>query len=125
LAFKSLWRSGLKAKGNRLLLASAAAGLPWVNVGTPDKEQFRAYRCFPINHPAHDGSLPPDEDAPGMSEYGPYDARENREKQMTQNVRTRMAAYKSGVLILGVAHLHSMFSKLRALGFSVIAYCWL
>lgn len=105
---------------------AAKSGLAWANVGTPDEEQFRTYRCPPINHPAHDGALqPPDWDAPSMSEYGPFKTQEARENEMTKNIRAEMENRQSALFVLGLAHLHSLLSKLLVLGFNVTGYSWL
>ena len=60
-----------------------------------------------------------------MDEYGPFEKQEAREDQMAKNVQMEMKNYETGLFILGLAHLHSIFSKLRVLGFSVTAYAWL
>lgn len=104
---------------------SKGSSLHWANVGTPDEPRFQTY-TGPINYPGHDGTLqPPDGDAPPMDEYGPFQNQEAREDQMTKNVQAEMKSYDAGLFIVGLAHLHSVFSKLRALGFSVTAYSWL
>jgi hypothetical protein len=100
-------------------------GLPWANVGTPDEPIFRTY-TGPINYPGHDGTLqPPDWDTPPMDEYGPFENQDAREDQMAKNIQAEMENFETGLFIVGLAHLHSMFSRLRALGFSVTTYVWL
>jgi len=44
---------------------------------------------------------------------------------MITRVETEMANYASGLFIIGVAHMHSLFAKLPAAGFDVTAYTWL
>jgi hypothetical protein len=100
------------------------SGLQWANVGTPDEAQFRTY-TGPICFPGHNGTLQPDEDAPGMYEYGPFENQETREKRMVQNVGAEMENYKSRILVLGLAHMHSVFEKLQASGFKVYGYSYL
>ena len=97
-------------------------GLRWANVGTPEEEQFRTY-TGPINFPGHDGTLQPvDWDAPGMYEYGPFENQEARESRMATNIRAEMASHEIGLFVCGLAHLHSLFSKLRALEFEVLGF---
>jgi len=97
-------------------------GLKFVNVGTPDEEPFRT--CWPqISHPAHDGTLPYDPDAPPMlHEYGPLDAQNAREEQILRSVGKKMSDYAGGIFIVGITHTHSLFSHLVSLGFDVTAY---
>jgi hypothetical protein len=95
------------------------------NVGTPGTKEFNTYRCPPLNHPAHDGTLPPDQDAPSMTEYGPFRGQENRENRMVDNICSAMEDYESGLFVVGIAHLHSFFGKLRTRGFEVVGYSWL
>jgi len=94
------------------------------NVGTPDERQYQTYRFGVISHPAHDGTLPTDPCAPLMQEYGPYPQQENREEQMAENVCSAMREFESGLFLMGLAHLHSLFGKLRARNFAVTAYIW-
>ena len=60
-----------------------------------------------------------------MDEYGPFESQDAREDQMADNIRVEMENFETGLFIVGLAHVHSMFSKLRALGLSVTAYVWL
>jgi hypothetical protein len=64
-------------------------------------------------------------DAPPLSEYGPFENQEAREDRMAKNVQSAMEKYQTGLFLLGLAHLHSMIGKLRALGFKVTAFSWL
>ncbi len=97
-------------------------GLKFAKIGTPDDEPFRT--CWPqISHPDHDGTLPYDPSAPSMlNEYGPLDAENAREEQMVRGIRKRMEDYTGGLFIVGIAHTHSLHSKLVALGFDVTSY---
>lgn len=99
-------------------------GLHWANVGTPDEEQFRTYRG-PICFPGYNGTLQSDGGAPAMCEYGPFENQGAREKQMVQNVRTEMTNYESGILVLGLAHMYSVFEKLQSSGFQVYGFSYL
>ncbi len=97
-------------------------GLEFAYVGTPDEEPFRT--CWPqISHPAHDGTLPYDPEAPSMLyEYGPLDAQNAREEQMLRSVRKKMEDYADGIFLVGIAHTHSLHSQLVAVGFDVTSY---
>jgi hypothetical protein len=98
--------------------------LHWANVGTPDEPQFKTYWGL-IYYPGHNGTLPHDPDAPPLDEYGPFENQEKRENWMVNKVEAEMADYASGLFVIGVAHMHSLFAKLRAAGFDVTAYTWL
>jgi hypothetical protein len=98
--------------------------LHWANVGTPDEPQFKTYWGL-IYYPGHNGTLPHDPDAPSLDEYGPFENQEKRENWMVDRVEAEMADYVSGLFVIGVAHMHSLFAKLRAVGFDVTAYTWL
>jgi hypothetical protein len=100
-------------------------GIPWQNVGTEMRKPYLTYACPPLNHPGHDGTLDPDTSAPSISEYGPLEAQEARELQITLNAKRELETSDSGLLLMGLAHLHSMALKLRSEGFDVIAYSWL
>jgi hypothetical protein len=100
------------------------SGLHWANVGTPDEPQFRTYWGL-IHYPGHNGTLRHDPHAPSLDEYGPFESQEAREDWMVKEAKVEMANYEAGVLILGVAHLHSLFAKLQAAGFNVTGYSWL
>jgi hypothetical protein len=94
------------------------------NVGTPSEEQFRTY-CLPINHPSYVGTLDDCDECPSMSEYGPLDRQENRERKMLQNIRMAMEEHRVGLFLVGLGHLHSMSGKLRDADFAVTAFEWL
>ncbi len=89
-------------------------GLEFAKVGTPDEEPCRT--CWPqISHPAHNGTLPYDPDAPSMlNEYGPLDAESAREEQMLRSIRKKMEDYAGGIFLVGIAHTHSLSSQLVA-----------
>lgn len=99
--------------------------LEYANVGTSSDGGFRTYICHPVNHPAHDGILGFCDDAPSMSEYGPLDNQENREIRMLHIIERQMAKHHVGLLIVGLAHLHSLSMKLKTAKFNVSAYSWL
>jgi hypothetical protein len=99
--------------------------LPYKNVAPPPEGKFRSYENHDVRHPSHEGALGPCDDAPAMSEYGPIENHENRERQMIRNVRSQMENHKVGLVVVGLAHLHSVSIKLGKASFSVSAYSWL
>jgi hypothetical protein len=103
---------------------AAKLNLPWANVGTPDEPQFRTYWGV-ISHPEHKGTLGWDPHAPPMYEYGPFEKQEAREHRMAKNVQAEMRNYETGLLIVGLGHMHSLFAKLLSAGFKVTGYSWL
>jgi hypothetical protein len=44
---------------------------------------------------------------------------------MAKNIQAKMQSYDCGTFILGLAHLHSMYGKLRDVGFDVTGLSWL
>jgi hypothetical protein len=100
-------------------------GLEYTNIGTPKEEQFRTFCNAPINYPGHDGSLGRCSGAPQFYEYGPLDTQENRELRMMHNIENEMKNHAVSLLVLGLAHLHSMSSKIRQANFNVAAYSWI
>ena len=90
--------------------------LRWANVGTPNEERFQTY-TGPTD-PLHP-------EFPPMDKYGPFEKQEAREIQMAKNVQSEMEGHKTGLFVLGLAHLHSMFGRLRSLGFEVEAFSWI
>ena len=57
-----------------------------------------------------------------MYQYGPFQSQEAREIRMTGNIASSMEEFEIGLLVCGLAHLHSMCGKLQASEFEVIAY---
>jgi hypothetical protein len=99
-------------------------GLAYSNVGTPKEDEFATFLIDLISHPGHTGTLGPNFEAPSMREYGPLENQENRERRMLENVRSCMAEHKAALVIVGLAHLHSISMKLSQ-QFTVTAYSWL
>ncbi len=95
--------------------------LPWTNIGTPDQPQFKTIRGK-IRDPRHNGTLPWDPRGPRIDEYGPFENQENRENWMAIRVESAMKNYDTGLLIIGLGHMHSLFAKLLGLGLKVIGY---
>jgi hypothetical protein len=114
------WTEGEPSVASEL----AKGPLKYKNVGTPQEAAFETYHCHPVNHPSHDGVLGTCEDAPSMSEHGPLDKQENRERRMLQNIQHEMESHNVGLFIVGLVHLHSMSMKLKEAGFNVAAYSW-
>jgi hypothetical protein len=99
--------------------------ISYSEVGTPSESRFQTFCNAPINHPGHDGTLGPCEDAPPFHEYGALDKQQNREHRMVQNIQTAMTNHHVGLFIVGLAHLHSIAVKLSETGFTVAAYSWI
>lgn len=59
-----------------------------------------------------------------LTQY-PFEPHESREIYMASGITHAMEAYSQAVVILGIAHIHSMMGKLRVEGFTVIAGHWL
>lgn len=80
-----------------------AIGLLWKSIGTPATEEFRTYG------PSDALDFP---SAANIQQYGPILVQEKRERAMTENIVRSMASFDLAVLVIGLAHLHSMYSKL-------------
>lgn len=59
-----------------------------------------------------------------MSEWGSFENQEAGELQMTRNIQAQMQSHDGGIFIAGPAHLHSMYGKLRDIGFDVAGLSW-
>jgi hypothetical protein len=94
--------------------------LKWKNVGTPEEKRFETY-AYGLNTdpPTHDPTKPM------LQEYGPLDVHELRERYMVDRIKEFMEPYNVGLFIVGLAHLHSMLSKLKAAVFDVRGYSWM
>jgi hypothetical protein len=62
---------------------------------------------------------------PMLQEYGPLDVHELRERYMLDRIKGSMESFNAGLFIVGLAHLHSMLSKLKSAGFEVRGYSWM
>jgi hypothetical protein len=94
--------------------------LNWKNVGTPKEERFETFACgLNTNPPTHDPSKPM------LQEYGPLGTHERRERYMVDRIEEFMQPYDVGLFIVGLAHLHSILSKLKIAGFDVRGYSWM
>jgi len=98
----------------------ATVNLEWKNVGTPDETRFETaiggLNCPPPTY---------DPRKPILQEYGPLDVQELRENYMVDCIRIFMEPYKVGLFIVGLAHLHSILSKLKTVGFDTRGYSWI
>ncbi len=103
---------------------ASTLGIPYKNVGTGSEPEYQT-NPNSIQYPGYDGTLDPDDSHPSMAEYGPFDHQENRERAMIEHVCTAMAEHQVGILLIGLAHLHSMSQKLLAADFNVTAFHWL
>jgi hypothetical protein len=84
---------------------SGALGIPWRSIGTTDDAEFATFG----NHRALDFPS-----SANIGEYGPFDVQEKRERVMRDNIVREMAASQNGVLVVGLAHLHSLSMKLSS-----------
>jgi hypothetical protein len=91
----------------------ATKNLPWESIGTPPQEQFRTYG------PSDAADFPSGD----VNQYGPLAAQEAREKMICGNIEMAMASHQVGLIVIGVAHLHSMLMKLST-KFEVKAYAY-
>lgn len=75
----------------------------WKSIGTPPREEFRTYGLSDaLDFP----------DSANIQRYGPILIQEKREKVMQENIVRSMASVDVALLVIGLAHLHSMYSKL-------------
>ena len=86
----------------------------WESIGTPDAPESKTCKCDEALDFFVRGTCK-------VRQHGPLDAQERRERAMCENIRTLMAARATAVLVLGIAHLHSMMSKLSE-DFDVAGY---
>jgi hypothetical protein len=97
----------------------ATPAFEWVNIGTPEEPQsettIECLNCHP----------PSDPTKPILREYGPLAAQELREDHMVQKIRSAMQPFEAGLLIIGLAQLHSMLIRLSRAGFAVRGYSWM
>jgi hypothetical protein len=98
----------------------ATPTLKWVNVGTPRHTQYqtwsRGLNCEPMDH---------DTSKPMLPEYGPVEVQERREAFMASRIIEAMTSYNCGLFIVGLAHLHSMLTKLQCGDLDVKGFSWL
>jgi hypothetical protein len=86
--------------------AAAAAdnkNVPWESIGTPAEDRFWTFG------PSDALGFP---SASGLLQYGPIANQESREVAMCENIQRAMETRETALLVIGLAHLHSMFVKL-------------
>lgn len=88
--------------------------LPWESIGTPPEPEFKTYD-------RNDAADFPTAEVP---RYGPLAIQEMREKVMCENILQAMSSRNVAVVVLGLAHLHSMMMKLSK-DFEVRGYSYL
>jgi hypothetical protein len=97
----------------------ATPSFKWLNIGTPQEPRFETtVECLNYHSPS-------DPTKPVLREYAPLTAQELREHYMAQKIQSAMQPFEAGLLIIGLAHLHSMLVRLRTAGFAVRGYSWM
>jgi hypothetical protein len=90
-------------------------GVPWKSIGTPPLPEFETYGFsqsldFPIGQGV-------------VVRYGPVTVQEKRELAMCKNISTAMLDSDIAVVVIGLAHLHSLMVKLSS-EFEVKAFAY-
>ncbi len=99
---------------------SEALGKPWRSIGTADESQFGTFG------PSSAVDFPT---SANINRYGPFDAQERRECAMREKVIREIANFRTGILIFGLAHPHSMSGKLagdfevKSYGYGLEPFC--
>jgi hypothetical protein len=80
-------------------------GLMWKSIGTPNTPEFTSYGLtYALDFPS----------SANIQRYGPISVQENREKLMCENITAAMASIERALVVIGLAHLHSMLMKLSS-----------
>jgi hypothetical protein len=88
--------------------------LPWETIGTPPEPKFRTCdHTEAADFPA----------SANVIQYGPLPTQEMREEAMCENIVRAMSSCNVGLVVVGVAHLHSMLAKLSK-DFEVKGYAY-
>lgn len=82
---------------------ASAHHVSWKNIGTPQRPELKSFGI--------EGALDFPESA-NIQRYGPLASQEKRENLMCDNIIAAMSAYETGVVVIGLGHLHSMMVKL-------------
>lgn len=88
--------------------------VPWENIGTPPEPQFETY--------GHTAAA----DFPGsinVVQYGPLETQEKREEAMRESIGRAMSSWNVALVLVGLAHLHSMMLKLSS-DFDISGYAY-
>jgi hypothetical protein len=81
-----------------------AKSILWASIGTPPTDDLGTYSYTQaLDFPS----------GANIQRYGPFEVQEKREHLMCANIIGAMSSHDSAVLVLGVAHLHSMCMKLK------------
>ena len=81
-----------------------ARHLLWTSIGTPPTDDLATYTyTSALDFPA----------GANIQRYGPFEIQEEREHLMCASIIGAMSSHDSAVLVLGLAHLHSMCMKLK------------
>lgn len=78
-------------------------GLLWESIGTPQHEEFETYGfAYALDFP----------NSANISRYGPILVQEKRERAMQEHIVRSMSSFDLALVVIGLAHLHSMYVKL-------------
>jgi hypothetical protein len=93
-------------------------GLIWRDVGTPDLPEFKTDELDRalFNHQSPTGVM--------VNGYGPLEAQRAREELMVKNIGSFSNRWNYGLLVVGIAHLHSMMERLSP-SYVVEGFSWL
>ena len=103
-------------QGQRSGLAAVCDSLkvPWENIGTPPDPKFKTYdHTAAADFPA----------TINVVQYGPLGTQEQREEAMRESIVRAMSSRSVALVLVGVAHLHSMMLKLSS-DFLVSGYAY-
>ena len=95
--------------------AKSCLGTRYLNVGTPPIGELKTA----------DAWFDPSKDPPMViNRYGPIEIQIRREHLMVEAIKTVMAGRETGLMVVGMAHLHSLSEKLTQSGFEVEGFHW-
>jgi hypothetical protein len=106
--------SATQTEKSGLVEVCGSMDLPWESIGTPPEPRYKTcdYRDaadFP--------------NGANVTQYGPLPAQEVREEAMCGNIVRAMSARNVALVVVGLAHLHSMLAKLSK-NFDVKGYAY-
>lgn len=77
--------------------------VPWENIGTPSEAKFKTFdHTAAADYPV----------SINVIQYGPLSVQKNREEAMCENITRAMSSRNVALIVVGVAHLHSMMVSL-------------
>jgi len=92
-----------RGKSGAAAVCEKTGGLIWKSIGTPATQEFTTYdHTYALDFPS----------SANTQRYGPIPVQEKREKVMYENITAAMSSMESALVIMGLAHLHSMLVKL-------------